>query len=238
MSAVSGPTFGLPVCFSISSGKNDGLDSREGVGGVAARHTESRRSVVRRVAIAVGDDGLAELLHLEPRGRVVLRVAPSQVRAGRLIAVVERERARIARCERHDQKRRALEQLRRVRRAGRALEAAADAHLLRRAPVEQRLVRTGAAGGLVLVVRVAVAELEVQLLGRGHEQLAVELRDLGRALRVVRREQADRIVGNVGDVIDRVVAEVVLAVGDTGREPDSPDFMSVILPCMFDSMMV
>src|SRR5690606_38543584 len=171
----------------------------ERVGLVAARHAE------RRVGIA--DQREAKLLDREAI-RVVRAVAPRRER---------RVLTRVAGSERHDEEQRALEELRGIRRAVRDLIAAAQPQPVRRGPVEERLVRADLADREA-VIRVSVAELELEPLRRRDEQLAVNLGDVGFAERVVRREETDRMIGDRYVVVQRIEAERVLPVGGSGRE--------------------
>ena len=99
---------------------------------------------------------------------------------------------------RADDLRLCLEQLADVRRAVRDVAAAAQPQVVVDAPVEHRLVRFD--GLRWVVVRVAVAELDAELLedagfGRQRQQqLPVYLRRRHLALRVAAREDADRAV--------------------------------------------
>src|SRR5690606_37614521 len=118
-----------------------------------------------------------------------------------------------------------LEHLRDVRRASRNLPAAAETQRIDDTPVDQGLV--GAYAALVLVVRVAIAELELQMLDAplaSHERqqyLAVDLVDRGLALRAACRELQGVIehaflrLQRIDDVDVRVVP-VMKADGEAG----------------------
>ncbi len=123
---------------------------------------ERRQVVVRRIGVAAVDELPAKGLHL--RG---VRVCGGPPLVRRPVAPSGRRRhlARIAVDEVVDRvQTRTGEQLLGVRRARGELVAAADAHAIRRGPVEHRLVGVDAAGRGV--VRVAVTELEVQARAR------------------------------------------------------------------------
>ncbi len=87
-----------------------------------------------------------------------------------------------------------------------------------RGEVEQRLPGICTAGRVV--VRVAVAELEVEALRHGNEQLAVDLFDLGFALGVVRHENTLWLLDDRDVVVDlrRLEQEAVPATAGAHRE--------------------
>ena len=120
---------------------------------------------------------------------------------------------------------RRLEQLADVRRAICDLAAAAQPHAIDDSPIDERLVRVRI--GCRLVVGMAVAELEVQLLDallvieQRHQQLAVRFVDRGLARRVAGGKEAAELVGDGLRRAQRIVAErvEVLARAGARREP-------------------